>query len=46
MNPPPPQPHTLLIPNSLESTKSSPRTSGLNLLYISPHASSNAPRCS
>ena len=44
--PPPPQPHTLLIPNSLASTNSSPRASGLNLLYVSPHASSNVPRCS
>ena len=44
--PPPPRPHTLLIPNSLGSTDSSPRTSGLNLLYVSPHASSNSTRCS
>ena len=44
--PPPPRPHTLLIPNSLGSTDSSPRTSGLNLLYVSPHASSSSTRCS
>ena len=44
--PPPPRPHTLLIPNSLGSTDSSRRTSGLNLLYVSPHASSNSLRCS
>ena len=46
VNPPLPRPHTLLIPNSLGSTDSSPRTSGLNLLYVSPHASSNSLRCS
>ena len=46
VNPPPPRPHTLLIPNSLGSTDSSPRTSGLNLLYVSPHASGNSLRCS
>ena len=46
VNPPPPRPHTLLIPNSLGSTDSSPRTSGLNLLYVFPHASSNSTRCS
>ena len=46
VNPPPPRPHTLLIHNSPGSTDSSPRTSSLNLLDVSPHASSNSLRCS